>query len=241
MTIHEKIAKKADSILSTLVWWCKPVIQKCIKNPVLIFRMDGGTCSQLVDYVSLKMLEDAGYPMRMDITWYDRYGEGDDSVLARPYNIDRLFDLEEYQTAGKWLSWLYQVLFSYVPPKEVMQGGSVDLANFEMPEAPCYLQGYYRYGMTEIEKNWKKYCKLKRAEDILDEKNLAFCREIESCENPIGVHVRRGDMALEGGYWEVFPAQYFINLCEDLNGGRTPRSFSSRRSLSGYRKTLFRT
>jgi hypothetical protein len=106
-------------------------------------------------------------------------------------------------------------------------GFGVDLADFQMPKAPCYLQGYYKYEMSTIEKNWQKYCTIKRAEEILDEKNLAVCREIESCENPIGVHVRRGDMAVEGGYWEVIPAQYFINLCEDLNGEDTTFFFFS--------------
>lgn len=208
-----KLSKKIDSILRTIVWWCKPLIRKCIKNPAVIYRMDGGTCSQLIDYVSFKMLEEKTKArMLMDISWYDRYGEGKDSVLARPYNIDKLFDMEEYQTVGKLQAWLYGVLFSYFP------SGDFFLSNFEMPEAPCYLQGYYRYEFSEIEKNIGKYCSLKAKEDILDPENLAIYEEIISCKNPIGVHVRRGDMSVEGGYWEVLPKEYFINICEDLNG-----------------------
>ena len=187
-----KLSEKIDSILRTIVWWCKPLIRKCIKNPAVIYRMDGGTCSQLIDYVSFKMLEEkTNARMLMDISWYDRYGEGKDSVLARPYNIDKLFDMEEYQTVGKLQAWLYGVLFSYFP------SGDFFLSNFEMPEAPCYLQGYYRYEFSEIEKNIGKYCSLKAKEDILDPENLAIYEEIISCKNPIGVHVRRGDMSVE--------------------------------------------
>lgn len=211
---------KLESILRTLVWWCKPVIKKMIRKPVVIFRMDGGTCSQIVDYVSFKMLEEkTGCNMRMDITWYDRYGEGDDSVLARPYNIDKLLNLEEYKTVGKGQAWLYQVLFSYFPSKDMIKPGfGVNLGTFELPKAPCYLQGYYKYELSEIEKNIGKYCFLKNKEEILDSENMIIYQEIASCVNPIGVHVRRGDMSLEGGYWEVLPRDYFINVCEDLNG-----------------------
>jgi hypothetical protein len=219
MASDNKIAKKIDSILRTLVWYCKPVIRKCIRTPVIIFRMDGGTCSQIVDYVSMKMLEDQGYPMRMDVSWYDRYGEGKDSVIARPYNIDKLFELKKFKTVGKFQSWLYQVLFSYFPPEEMrIPGDGVNLTLLKMPEAPSFLQGYYRFPRPEIEKNLGKYCTLKSSEEILDEENLQIFREIAEVGISVGVHVRRGDMASEGGYWDVLPSRYFINLCEDLNG-----------------------
>ena len=42
------IKKKLDSILRTIVWYNKPIIRKCIKNPVVIFKMDGGTCSTIM-------------------------------------------------------------------------------------------------------------------------------------------------------------------------------------------------
>jgi hypothetical protein len=174
--------------------------------------MDGGTCSQIEDYVSMKMLEDQGYPMRMDVTWYDRHNEGEDSVIARPYNIDKLFEMKEFKTVGKFQSWLYQVLFSFFSTED-----GTNLLYLKMPEAPSYLQGYYKFPAYEIEKNMGKYCTLKSVEEILDEENLQIYREIADCEMSIGVHVRRGDMASEGGYWEVLPSQYFINLCEDLN------------------------
>lgn len=214
-----KLSEKIDSILRTIVWWCKPLIRKCIKNPAVIFRMDGGTCSQIVDYVSFKMLEERTKSrMVMDIAWYDRYGEGGDSVLARPYNIDKLFDLDGYCTAGKIQAWLYKVLFSYFPSDDMIKKGfGVNLSTFTIPEAPCYLQGYYKYELSEIEKNIGKYCSLKAKEEILDPDNLVIYEEIISCRNPIGVHVRRGDMSVEGGYWEVLPSEYFINVCEDLN------------------------
>ncbi|MBP3476288.1 MAG: alpha-1,2-fucosyltransferase [Lachnospiraceae bacterium] len=214
-----KVSDKFESILKTIVWWCKPLIEKCIRNPAVIFRMDGGTCSQIVDYVSFKILaEKTGCNMLMDITWYDRYGEGKESILARPYNIDKLFELEEYRTAGKVQAWLYKVLFSYFPSDDMItKGFGVNLGTFKMPDAPCYLQGYYKYELAEIERNIGKYCSLKDKQDILDPDNMVIYEEIASCGNPIGVHVRRGDMSVEGGYWEVLPNKYFINVCEDLN------------------------
>lgn len=221
MTMRKKrIRDKLDSILKTIVWYSKPLIQKCIKNPVIIFKMDGGTCSQLNNYISMKMLEEkTGCNIIMDMTWYDRYGEGKDSVLARPYNIDRLFYLKEFRTAGKAQVWLYQVLFAYFAPGDMIREGfGVDLANFQLPPAPCYLHGYFKFALSAIEKNIDKYCTLKAKEEVLDFENLSVCQEILSCANPVGVHVRRGDMSAEGGYWKVLPSQYFINVCEDFNG-----------------------
>lgn len=43
---------KMESILRTIVWWCKPVIKRMIRKPAVIFRMDGGTCSRIVEIVS---------------------------------------------------------------------------------------------------------------------------------------------------------------------------------------------
>ncbi len=228
--LKKRIKDKLDSILRTIVWYNKPVIRRCIKNPVVIFKMDGGTCSQLNNYVSMKMLaERTGYNLIMDITWYDRYGEGDDSVIARPYNIDKLFHLEEYQTAGKVQVWLYQVLFACFPPRDRIEKGlfGINLDTFTIPPAPCYLHGYFKYKLSEIEKNIWKYCSLRDKEEILDSQNLLIYQEIISCANPVGVHVRRGDMSVEGGYWKVLPEQYFINVCEDLNGQGTMFFFFS--------------
>ena len=224
--LKKRIKDKLDSVLKTIVWYNKPLIRKCIRHPVVIFKMDGGTCSQLNNYVSMKMLEErTGTNMIMDLGWYDRYGKGEggkignDSVLARPYNIDKLFDLKEYQAAGKVQAWLYKVLFAYFPPRDMVKRElGVDLSTFKLPPAPCYLHGYFKYRLSEIEKNIDKYCTLKSKEEILDDENMEIYQEILACANPIGVHVRRGDMAVEGGYWKVLPEQYFINVCEDLKG-----------------------
>lgn len=199
--LKERIQKRVDSILRTIVWYNKPVIRKCIKNPVVIFKMDGGTCSQINNYVSMKMLaERTGYNLIMDVSWYDRYGEGDDSVIARPYNIDKLFHLEDYQIASKIQVWLYQVLFACFPPRDrVKRGVWLDLNTFNVPPAPCYLHGYFGYKLSEIEKNIGKYCSFKDKEEILDSQNLLIYQEIISCANPVGVHVRRGDMSVGGG------------------------------------------
>lgn len=216
--LKKRIKDKLDSILKTIVWYNKPLIRKCIRKPVVIFKMDGGTCSQINNYVSMKMLEEKnGCNIIMDITWYDRYGEGKDSVLARPYNIDKLFYLKEYRTAGKVQAWLYKLLFAYFPSKDMIKEGfGVNLETFKLPPAPCYLHGYFKYKLSEIEKSIGKYCLLREKEEILDASNMAICQEIISCANPIGVHVRRGDMSVGGRYWKVLPNQYFINVCEDL-------------------------
>lgn len=206
--LRKRIKDKLDSILKTIVWYNKPIIKKCIKNPVVIFKMDGGTCSQINNYVSMKILEErTGCNIIMDVSWYDRYGEGKDSVVARPYNIDKLFHLKEYRTAGKAQAWLYRVLFACFPPRDMVKRGVwLDLNVFKAPPAPCYLHGYFGYKLFEIEKNIEKYCSLRDKEEILDDQNMVVYQEIMSCANPVGVHVRRGDMSVGEGTGRFCPA-----------------------------------
>lgn len=133
------------------------------------------------------MLEErTGSNIIRDLDWYDRYGKGEggkienDSVLARPYNIDKLFDLKEYRIAGKVQAWLYRVLFAYFPPYDMVKRGfGVDLDTFKLPSAPCYLYGYFKYKLSEIEKNIDKYCTLKSKEEILDNENMEVYQKLE--------------------------------------------------------------
>ena len=42
---------------------------------------------------------------------------------------------------------------------------------------------------------------------------MEIYNKIKANDKSIGVHVRRGDMSSEGGFWKVVPAEYFINVC----------------------------
>lgn len=194
----------------------KPLIKGLLRKPAIILNFDGGTCSQIEDIVCLQMLKErTGYRMLADVSWYQAC-EDKSSITARPYNVDKLFEYEKLETASKFQIWIYKLLFSYFPKDndEKRSENNVDLSKFKLPEAPCYLRGYYSYDINIIEKNYERFLRIKRPEEILDNDNLKIYDKIQKDKKSIGVHVRRGDMAVEGGYWKVVPADYFINVCK---------------------------
>ena len=193
----------------------KPFIKKILLKPAIILKIDGGTCSQLEDIVCIKILEEkTGYRVLMDLSWY-KDCEDKESVIARPYNVDKMFEYSDIKEATKTQIWLYKLLFSYFPGENDLRlsENNVDLSRFNLPKPPCYLRGYYSYDISVIEKEYRKYIKIKRPEEILDSKGMELYYKISNEDKSIGVHVRRGDMGVEGGYWKVIPAEYFINIC----------------------------
>lgn len=194
----------------------KPVILKAMRYPAIIFRIDGGTCSQLNNYLSIKILQEE-YHCRIlaDVSWYISNDNNENSIYARPFNVDKLFVLDNFEKASSFEIWLYRLLFPYFPTDEDKRenGISVNLALFALPKAPCYLMNYYYFGMDIIQKNIWKYCALREPLSILGSDNIQLYNNIIKERHTIGLHVRRGDMANEGGYWEVIPAEYFINIC----------------------------
>ncbi len=207
--------KYLQKAINDMFFICRPIIRKLMVKPAVMFRIDGGTCSQLADYIIIKQLEAKGYRVLADCSWYNTADTNEESTIARPFNLDKLFNLERYERATDFQVWLYHLLFPYHPTNKDMKknGFSVYLEDFVIPAPPCYLAGYYYYENRKIEALIPKYCSLKKAEEVLDEKNLQVYYDIVSCPKSIGVHVRRGDMAIAGGYWNPLPPEYFINIC----------------------------
>ena len=215
-----KISNFLIKQINNIVYLCRPFLRPLIRriliHPAIIVYVDGGTCSQLEDYVIIKVLEEKGITVLADCSWYDSCDSLPDSVTARPFNLDKLFHLQPYKKATKFQLWLYKLLFVYHPTDQDKKenGISVYLGSFSLPSPPCYLAGYYYFTDEEMHHYIPKYSRLKNPEDILDDINLRQYHEITSVENTIGVHVRRGDMSAEGGYWKIVPPEYFINICK---------------------------
>ena len=87
MNIISSIAKYAKQFIVL----CKPLYDKCLSNPALILRIDGGTCSQLCNNLSIKIAEET-YPARIlvDLSWYSDKKFQKNDPLARPYNFTDL-------------------------------------------------------------------------------------------------------------------------------------------------------
>jgi len=185
-------------------------------EPVVLFRFDGGTCSQMAQYLCYKYIERQGVRVLADMSWFKWSNKGKNSPLARPFNIDKLFNLEKIDVASRFLSWIYRNYFAYIQTEEDLQGRvSVMLdKGFIIPEAPCFLSGYY--WLSNLQEQIDLYGYLKDTNEIIGEADKSTLDSILKAKKSVGVHVRRGDMAYltENSYWKIIPKEYFINVCK---------------------------
>ena len=61
------------------------------KDNKAIILTDGGICSQIAFYVLGKYLEDLGYEIKYDLTWFKKNGKDCNGVHARNYIMDVAF------------------------------------------------------------------------------------------------------------------------------------------------------
>lgn len=212
--------------IENLLYFSRPLLRILIRKPIYIFPFDGGTCSQISDYLCLKYCEENWGRVKIyaDISWYEKNTGLEDSVIARPYNFEQLFDSLNFKKANKFQIWFYKLCFSYFQSKEDTKNGfSAELSQMNIPRYPAYLRGYYYLNVSLLRQSIERHLKFKNPQEFLDEKSLELYDEITKSEGlAVGVHVRRGDMAVEGGYWKVIPKEYFINITNipELNEGR---------------------
>lgn len=198
----------------------RSIIRVCLTKPAIMLRLDGGTCSQMNDYINIKEIQEKGYRVLADMSWYDEHADLDTtSISARPYNLDKLFELSSYDVASKFQIWLYKKYFSFNPSqhiKKLCDGQAVDLARGYLPESPCYLCGYWRFSEQEYGRLYNKYFCLKSAEDILDDQlNRDIWQDIMNHPKSIAVHIRRGDAKkYHAGSYQLLPIDYYINICK---------------------------
>lgn len=204
----------------------QPLTKKLCPNPSIVIFMDGGTSSQISNYVSYRYFCQTHTNVKLDLSYYDKCNKDENSPVARPFNLDKLFDMPSISKTNKIESILYKLFYSYFPSVDEKKNGiSVDLSQYKMPDAPVYFREYYYYSSDKTEAGIKEFLSLKKVEDILDdEAGIALYKQITSENNTVvGVHVRRGDMAVvtSNSYWNLIPDDYFVNITQipEFTGG----------------------
>lgn len=197
----------------------QPITKKFCKNPSILIFMDGGTSSQISNYVSYRYFSQIHPNVKLDLSWYDKSEKDENSSVARPFNLDKLFDVPAINMANKMESILYKLFYSYFPGAEEKKNGiSVDLSQIKLPDAPVYLRDYYYWPSNNTESGIKEFLSLKKVEDILDDEAgmSLYKRIISEKSTVVGVHVRRGDMAVikSNSYWSLIPDDYFVNVTQ---------------------------
>ena len=148
-----------------------------IHNTVIV-RSDGGICSQIAFYLLGRYLEDKGFKVKYDLSWFEMFGCDLNHKFVRNYDMDKAFPDLKIEVASPEEIKCFQ--------EKYLLAGSVKNC-----KAPAYITGYPPERDVAINlyiHYLKKYFKPADAdsvEDIVQEmsKNV-------SC----GVHVRRGDL-----------------------------------------------
>ena len=191
----------------------KKIVNRGISDMYIVY-MDGGLCSQMQQYMVGKYLAGKGYKVKYDITWYEKYrGVG---VNSRKFELLNLFGELEIEIATKKEVQYYKKNYFF---KTTCEGALNQWGNLtEIPAPPQYVGGYYNLGV-ESYKLFKEIFKISVDNLYIQESIKDIYRKIKGDIGSVGVHVRRGDMSKEGGYWTVVSPQYFINAMEmyDIN------------------------
>ncbi len=165
-----------------------------------VILQDGGIVSQMEDYVFYRILVEKGLPVRADFSWYTKN-------CIMPWRLDRILNLKKIKKVSKITAFTYRNCFPYK-----LNGLFTDAIK-ELPPQPAWLGGYPRFSNEEWKTLVPKYIDIKSEHEVLDDRGLNTLQRIRE-RKCVGVHVRRGDMSTEidGCYWKVHPAQYFINV-----------------------------
>ena len=162
-----------------------------------IVMIDGGVCSQIHQWRIGEALRQRNVRVEYDISWFDEYGKDINGVFERNFDLLKTFPDLPFKRAGARKIAYFKKHFSY----EESDGGF-----FTDADMPKYFGGY----APSYHKNLPPFDRTIPT-SILDAQNLEIATRIRHDAHPIGIHVRRGDMAVSKHYWRVTPVQYFVN------------------------------
>lgn len=199
-----------ESFKNSLIYLYKK--NKCYQG--YIVYIDGGICSQMSQYMIGDFLKERGYEVKYDISWFKKSGRDMQGLQARRFDLVNLCKSLKVEIASKKEIFIFKILFYY---KNNNISKDTKNGNLEyIPKAPLYLDGYYHMGLNQIQK-YDKIFKFDCNTLELLGKNKEIYRQICNEKCSVGIHVRRGDMALKGYYWKVLKPAYFVEAIKEFD------------------------
>jgi hypothetical protein len=180
-----------------------------LELPDIIIAMNGGLCDQMIIYVIGQQLVQKGYKVKYDLSNYSRYS-------YRHFELTTAFPYLDFQTASQE-EIRYQKMKNSSRLPTTLQW---DIGDITMPIYVDYSSIQYLHECANVG-SWEYRLRLMPhyfhfEDSVLDFKNFQILKRIRQDICPVGVHVRRGDMSLEGSYWYAVPANYFIKAVKQV-------------------------
>lgn len=167
-----------------------------MKNRKCIVYVDGGICSQICQYMIGYQLMQQGFDVEFDLSWYILDGRDLNGKKNRKFDLLKLCPSLKMKRASYTKSIFYKKFYS-------LKDTELDFTKFNTRN---YLGEYYALSCNQY-RNMKNVLHIN---PIINDENKKILDEIRNRNNTVGVHVRRGDMAKPGGYWQVISAEYYL-------------------------------
>ena len=180
-----------------------PILIFCFKykilHPQVIILMGGGICSQIRLFLLGTIYNDKGLKVTYDCSWFKKNGKDGNGIYARNYDFSKLFPNIKLSEPSCVIAYLYRLCFSRINDD---CGNNFLYLDFG---APSYIYGYYKEEKTFYSERLRRFLKLNIG--ILNDENKIILDQIKSKNNPVAIHVRRGDLAV---YYEAYgnPVSY---------------------------------
>ena len=171
-----------------------------VNSKQAIVMIDGGICSQIHQWRIGEALIKKGISVEYDISWFENDGKDINGKFVRNFDLLKAFPDIPFKKASNQKIRYFKKHFSYIENKGT--------SYLDVP-CPQYFGNYYPsyYGYLLPFKYTIPF-------SVLDDKNQSIAKKIKEDSHPIGVHVRRGDMAVSQHNWKVCPVQYYVNAVE---------------------------
>ncbi len=174
-------------------------------------RMDGGLASQMHFYLVGEYFRNRGFDVEYELDWYDYCGRDLTGNFARNFELLKFAPSLPFRRVSNQLKVsLYRLLYKHVNDYEASP------ASWQALKAPIYLDGYYPAG----EGFYGDMRKVFVAEPVdVDAANSEMGRRISEAAEAVGMHVRRGDLAVDTyAYGAPASDDYFIKAIRLMQG-----------------------
>lgn len=166
-----------------------------------IVYVDGGICSQICQYMHGYFLQEKGYSVQYDLSWFLLDGHDLNGKKNRKFDLNKLCPDLKIKKANFIKARMFKELYTY--KEERIYPDLLKKRN--------YLGGYYDLSYQQI----IDMPNILHMNPKLDAYNKKCIERIIKTYDSVCVHVRRGDMSQEGYYWKVLSPEYYIRIIEN--------------------------
>lgn len=170
----------------------KRMLKTHLITPKVVVLMDGGICSQMLQYLLGEFFRKRGCKVVYDLSFYKEWGSDLNYKFARNFDLLKVFPYLELTSATELEISYYKRHYYYIGNNT---SEWIDDFSFLEKKPPIYLGGYYHLPINDWVPAFMSIYKM--SSDIFDESSKQVMSEIKQNINSVAVHVRRGDLSVE--------------------------------------------